>query len=233
MADRHVQILIVDDDAAYCRLIDRYLAKEGYRTRVAHSAIEMWPHMELTTLVLLDLHMPGSHGIDLARELRERYHHVGLIIVTGSTDEIDRIVGLEVGADDYVCKPVNNRELLARIRSVLRRVDTEQLVEGSVYRFGNYVMDIESRHLRVGDTAIALTGHEFNLLLMLADRPRRVFTREAISRKISDREWYPNDRSVDVLISKLRKKLASENGVDPIKSLRGVGYQFAIKVEKT
>lgn len=232
MPDRNLQILIVDDDPAYCRLIERYLNREGYLTVVAGDAEEMRRHVDMASLVLLDLHLPGAHGIELAKEIREKNPNTGIIIVTGSTDEVDKIVGLEVGADDYVCKPFNERELLARIRSVLRRLDVEQAVSGRVLKFDGYVLDLDARRLTQGDNVVELTGHEFNLLAMLAERPGRAFTREEISRKISAREWSPADRSVDVLVSKLRKKLAHVQGNDFIKSLRGVGYQFSAKVER-
>lgn len=232
MPERPIQILVVDDDAAYCRLIERYLTREGYRTLIARDAEEMRSQIELATLVLLDLHLPGSHGIELAREVRGKYPRTGIIIVTGSTDEVDKIVGLEVGADDYVCKPFNERELLARIRSVLRRLDVEQVSQSQQLRFLDFVLDVDARQLTRGGEPIELTGHEFNLLVMLAERPSRVFTREEISLKISSREWYPSDRSVDVLVSKLRKKLESDNVAEIIKSLRGVGYQFSARVER-
>lgn len=232
MAEKNVQILIVDDDPAYCRLIERYLGREGYRTLVAHDAETMRKHVDMATLVLLDLHLERSHGIDLARETREKHPGIGIIIVTGSTDEIDRIVGLEVGADDYVCKPFNERELLARIRSVLRRIDMGAETSSRVLRFHDFTLDLEARRLTRDGTAVELTGHEFNLLVMLAEKPNRVYTREEISLKVSSREWYPNDRSVDVLVSKLRKKLELDDAVAIIKSLRGVGYQFSAKVEK-
>lgn len=233
MAEKNVQILIVDDDPAYCRLIERYLGREGYRTLIAHDAETMRKHVDMATLVLLDLHLERSHGIDLARETREKYPGIGIIIVTGSTDEIDRIVGLEVGADDYVCKPFNERELLARIRSVLRRVDMGAETSSRVLKFHDFTLDLEARRLSRDGTAVELTGHEFNLLVMLAEKPNRVYTREEISLKVSAREWYPNDRSVDVLVSKLRKKLeADDDSAAIIKSLRGVGYQFSAKVEK-
>lgn len=233
MSDHNTHILIVDDDPNFCRLIERYLSREGYHALVAHNADEMREKIDLATLVLLDLHLPNAHGIDLAREIREKSAEIGIIIVTGSTDEIDRIVGLEVGADDYVCKPFNERELLARIRSVMRRIDIKETSESSRYKFAEFELDMESHKLtRNGNEAVNLTGHEYNLLVMLLQRPNRVFTREEISRKISSREWVPTDRSVDVLVSKLRKKLESDRGIDLIKSLRGVGYQFSTRVEK-
>ena len=232
MPERQTQILIVDDDPSYCRLIERYLTREGYRALVAGDAEEMRKKVEMAALILLDLHLPGAHGIELAREVREKYPNIGIIIVTGSTDEVDKIVGLEVGADDYVCKPFNERELLARIRSVLRRLDMDQTGTSKRLKFQDYVLDMDAHQLTFGEEQVELTGHEFNLLVMLAERPSRVFTREEISLKISSREWYPTDRSVDVLVSKLRKKLEAYGTTDLIKSLRGVGYQFSARVEK-
>ena len=230
MPDQNLQILIVDDDPAYCRLIERYLNREGYRTIIAADAEDMRKHVDTASLVLLDLHLPGAHGIELAKEIREQSPNTGIIIVTGSTDEVDKIVGLEVGADDYVCKPFNERELLARIRSVLRRLEVEQSISSRVLKFDGYVLDLDARRLTRGNDVVELTGHEFNLLAMLAEHPSRAFTREEISRKVSAREWSPADRSVDVLVSKLRKKLDQTQGNDIIKSLRGVGYQFSVRV---
>lgn len=232
MVTRNVQILIVDDDQSYCRLIERYLTRAGFQTTIAHDAEGMRKRIDLATLVLLDLNLEDAHGIELAREIREKFPNTGIIIVTGSSDEIDRIVGLEVGADDYVCKPFNERELLARIRSVLRRIDVDVSTGGKQYRFLDFSLDLESRELKRGNDPVELTGHEFNLLVMLIEKPSRVFTREEISLKISSREWYPTDRSVDVLVSKLRKKLEVDDGVNVIKSLRGVGYQLGAKVDK-
>lgn len=234
MSNRSTQILIVDDDASFCRLIERYLSREGYQALVAHNAEEMRQKVDMATLVLLDLHLPNAHGIDLARELREKSADIGIIIVTGSTDEIDRIVGLEVGADDYVSKPFNERELLARIRSVMRRIEIkDDASDSSKFKFAEFELDTASHRLmRNGNELVDLTGHEYNLLLMLLERPSRVFTREEISRKISSREWVPTDRSVDVLVSKLRKKLVSDQDTELIKSLRGVGYQLSTKVER-
>ena len=232
MPDQNLQILIVDDDPAYCRLIERYLIHEGYRTIVAGDAEDMRKYVDMASLILLDLHLPGAHGIELAREIREKNPNTGIIIVTGSTDEVDKIVGLEVGADDYVCKPFNERELLARIRSVLRRLDVEKAASSRVLKFDGYVLDLDARRLTQGDDLVDLTGHEFNLLVMLAEHPRRAFTREEISQKVSARKWSPADRSVDVLVSKLRKKLEHAHGSHIIKSLRGVGYQFSVRVER-
>lgn len=232
MTEQTPTILIVDDDVDYCRLIDQYLRKEGFHTAVAYEAEQMRAHLDVASLVLLDLHLPRVHGLDLAREIREKSSSMGIIIVTGSDDEIDKIVGLEVGADDYVCKPFNERELLARIRSVLRRIDLDSGSGVSGLRFEDFTLDLEAHRLTSGGTEIGLTGHEYNLLVMLAERSNRVFTRDEISRRVSNREWYPDDRSVDVLVSKLRKKLEANGGHNVIKSLRGVGYQFAARVEK-
>lgn len=225
------QILTVDDDPAICKLIERAFKDAGYRTQTAHSAEEMRRKIGDAAMVLLDINLPGANGIDLAREIREGNPHIGIIMVTGLSDDIDRIVGLEVGADDYVCKPFNARELVARVRSVMRRLNLEQSDTSLELSFLDLVVDLEARQVRRGDEEIDLTGHEFKLLVTLAERPKRVFTREELSRTVSDREWYPTDRSVDVLVSKVRKKL-ERGDTAIIKSLRGVGYQFCVKVEK-
>ncbi len=234
MSQQIAQILVVDDDVSYCRMIEQYLSREGFKPVIAHEAEQMHAHLDQSELVLLDLHLPGTHGLDLARQIREKSPSIGIIVVTASNDEIDRIVGLEVGADDFVCKPFNERELLARIRSVLRRVNMTSTEGFSGLVFGDFRLDLETHSLMAGDEEIYLTGHEYNLLVMLAERPNRVFSREEISQRVSNREWFPDDRSVDVLVSKLRKKLedGSEGG-RLIKSLRGVGYQFSAKVDKT
>lgn len=232
MSERQIQVLIVDDDPAICRLIERALSEEGFQTMVARNSEEMRKHVEVANMVLLDLNLPNSNGIELAREIREKYPNTAIIMVTGRTDEIDRIIGLEVGADDYVCKPFNARELVARVRSVLRRMDLDQAQVQKQMRFMDFVLDLESHELHKDGNPVELTGHEFKLLVMLAEKPTRVFTREEITRKVSSREWYPNDRSVDVLVSKLRNKLEADVDVKIIKSLRGVGYQFCANVEK-
>jgi len=231
-------ILIVDDDPRLCRALARYLRREGYAVRTAISGREMRESLavEKPDLVLLDLMLPDEDGFSLARELRS-ISNVAIIIVTGKADTTDKVVGLELGADDYITKPFSERELLARIRSVLRRTSdagrgqAEQ--SDSVARFAGWRLGLESYELvsRAGER-VPLTPHEFQLLCALVQHGSRVLTRETILDLIARRDWSPEDRSVDVLVGKLRKKLEA----DPrhprlIETVRGVGYKLAAKVQ--
>ncbi|MDZ7686397.1 MAG: response regulator transcription factor [Gammaproteobacteria bacterium] len=226
---------MVDDRCRLCRLIESIFAQGRLQSRRvgawsrANAARTWMPRRWFFWTCAC----PGFSGLDLAtRESVRNRPRWASLWSTGSDDEIDKIVGLEVGADDYVCKPFNERELLARIRSVLRRIDLDSGSGVSGLRFEDFTLDLEAHRLTCSGTEIGLTGHEYNLLVMLAERSNRVFTRDEISRRVSNREWYPDDRSVDVLVSKLRKKLEAHGGHNIIKSLRGVGYQFSARVEK-
>lgn len=232
-----VSILIVDDDPRLCRSLARYFKQEGYEVRTATSGQEMRERLaaEKPSLVILDLMLPDEDGFSLARELRAS-SDVAIVIVTGKADTTDKVVGLELGADDYVTKPFIERELLARVRSVLRR--TSEGVKGrpepvgSIARFSGWCLDLDSYNLvsPAGET-VALTPHEFQLLSTLVRHGNRVLTREAILELVSGRDWSPDDRSVDVLVGKLRKKL-EEDPRDPrlIETVRSVGYKLTAKV---
>jgi two-component system, OmpR family, response regulator len=232
-----VSILIVDDDPRLCRSLARYFKQEGYRVRTATSGQEMRERLaaEKPSLVILDLMLPGEDGFILARELRAA-SDVAIVFLTGKADTTDKVVGLELGADDYVTKPFVERELLARVRSVLRRTSefgrTMTEPAGSVARFSGWCIDMDSYELRspTGE-AVLLTPHEFQLLSTLVRHRNRVLTREAILELVAGRDWSPDDRSVDVLIGKLRKKL-EEDPREPrlIETVRSVGYKLTAKV---
>ena len=185
-------------------------------------------------LVVLDLRLQaGEDGLSLARQLREE-SDIALIMLTGRGDWVDKVVGLEIGADDYVTKPFEPRELLARIRSVLRRVAHSQSVAvesengKEVIRFEGWALDLDRRMLTSeGGMTVELTSYEFELLAVLASRPGRVLSRSQILELVANRRWDPDDRSIDVLIGKLRHKLR-EDSRSPrlIKTVRGVGYMF-------
>lgn len=222
-------ILVVDDDQRLCRLVSRYLHREGYEVRTATSAAEMRLVMQANDpeLVILDLMLPDGDGFELARELRAQ-SDVGIVILTGKTDTVDKVVGLEIGADDYMTKPFEPRELLARIHSVLRRRTAGQAGEGrgSLAHFGGWSLDLEAYELRADDgSSVNLTTHEFRLLSALVTHGQRVLTRDAILDSVFDRDWSPEDRSIDVLVGKLRKKLG-DDAKDPavIRTIRGAGY---------
>jgi DNA-binding response OmpR family regulator len=230
--NRFGTILIVDDDPRMCRLVARYLHREGYSVRTAGSGSEMRRVLveEDPQLVILDLMLPDEDGFELARFLRAR-SAAGIIMLTGKTDTVDKVVGLEIGADDYITKPFDERELLARVRSVMRRVSGHRNPPepgNSVAYFGDWVLDIEGQELRTRTGMIIdITNHEFRLLSILVAHCHRVLTRDAILDSVFDREWSPDDRSIDVLVGKLRKKLG-DNARQPrlIKTIRGAGYKL-------
>jgi len=237
------QLLIVDDDVRICRLLSRYLEQEGYRVDTATDGKVMWEKLDKgwPDLIILDVMLPGVDGITLARQLRAKTN-IGIVMVTGKSDPVDAIVGLEVGADDYITKPFNNRELLARIRSVLRRLSNSPTDAGEddkshdrrVAKFSGWLMNHDAYELSSPTGEIVQLGvHEFRLLAILVQNTPFVLSRDQIMQKLSRREWLPEDRSVDVSIAKLRKVI-EENPEQPklIRTIRGVGYQFTGKVER-
>ena len=233
-----VSILIVDDDPRLCRALARYFAQEGYAVRTATSGAEMRERLaaERPSLVILDLTLPDEDGFSLARELRSTTD-VAIVILTGKGDTTDKVVGLELGADDYVTKPFIERELLARVRSVLRRTSEGGRgraagPEGSVACFDGWRFDLDTYELTspAGDP-VALTPHEFQLLSAFIRHGNRVLSREAILELVAGRDWSPDDRSVDVLVGKLRKKLGADHQDGRlIETVRSVGYKLTAKV---
>jgi DNA-binding response OmpR family regulator len=236
------KILIVDDDVRICRMLRLYLKREGYVVSIAANGEEMWQQFENDTpdLILLDVILPGDDGITLARELRKK-SDVGIIMLTGKNDPVDQIIGLEMGADDYVTKPFDERQLLARIRSLLRRKSVssassdKKTGEGkSKVHFGGWEMDLLSHELvsPLGDEQ-ALTSHEFRLLEIFIQNPGTVMSRDQIMQHMYDRDWSHNDRSIDVLVGKLRKKI-EEDPAQPklVLTIRNFGYKFAARVTR-
>jgi DNA-binding response OmpR family regulator len=230
-------ILIVDDDPRLCRALARYFEREGYSVRTATSGEEMRQKLALERpdLVLLDLMLPDEDGFSLARELRAN-SDIAVVILTGKADTVDKVVGLELGADDYVTKPFDERELLARVRSVLRRASAGRAgttdADGTVVRFAGWTLDLGSYELTSpAGEPVSLTQHEFQLLAAFARHPNRVLTRDAIMDLLAGRNWSPEDRSVDVLVGKLRKKL-DDDPQHPrlIETVRGVGYKLSARV---
>jgi two-component system OmpR family response regulator len=232
-------ILCVDDDPRISRLIERYLGNEGYRVYSASSGNEMWKKLaELpVNLVLLDVRLPDDDGFSLVKKLRT-LPNLAIIMLTGKADVLDKVLGLELGADDYVTKPFNERELLARVRTVLRRPFQEQPVPGdspsrTLARFAGWQLDQQAQELTSPEgRRVVLTTREFQLLAALVEHAPRVLSRDSILEMLVGRDWTPVDRSVDVLIGKLRKKL----GDDPqqprlIKTMRGIGYKLGVPVE--
>jgi len=229
----HKNILIVDDDERICRLLERYLSKNGFSVGSIQSGalLEVTMAQVNPNLLLLDLGLPDEHGFDVARKARVIDPKVGIVILTGSTDDIDQIVGLELGADDYIAKPFDERQLLARIRSVMRRVQSqvsESEDDLDVISIGNIELNLNS-YEAVGRTgSIGFTVHEFQLLAFLAKGKGRVLSRDQILDELCGRDWSPYDRSVDVLIGKIRQKLKAAGEADMIITVRGAGYKLHV-----
>lgn len=233
-----LHLLVVDDDAGVLDLLRRYFAGQGFTVSTAADGAGMHAMLarQPIDLVLLDLGLPGEDGLDLTRQLRRSWNGA-LIIVTGRGESVDRVVGLELGADDYVTKPFELRELLARVRSVLRRSVPAAVATGqsgeTTFHFAGYCLDPLGRALRNarGD-AIALTTGEYELLRVFVEHPNRVLSRDDLMGHIHGRDASPFDRAIDVQIARLRRKIESD-AANPelIKSVRGVGYLFAARVQ--
>lgn len=238
--NKPLNILVVDDDERLCNLLRRYLSGEGYQVNTALNGEQMRRQIEkeMPDLVILDLILPDADGLLLAQELRV-HPQLGIIILTGKGDTVDRIVGLEVGADDYISKPFNNRELLARIHSVLRRLrigtgnHANLGMDNKHALFSGWSMDLAAHELLspAGDN-VYLTSKEFKLLLLFITSSRRVLSRAQILDYIADSEWNPDDRRIDVLVGKLRKKIEADSDHPVlIKTIRGEGYMFTAQVD--
>ena len=233
MASEATHVLIVEDDDVARTKLAGYLETAGHRVSEAVDGRELRRLLvhDPVDLVLLDINLPGEDGLDLTRFIRSRYD-VGIILVTGRTDDVDRIVGLEIGADDYVTKPFNPRELLARVKTLLRRIRGHAPPASEIKTFSGWRFDTRSRRLVSphGDN-IALTRAEFELLNALVARPGIVLTRERLLGCIAHRSWDPGDRTVDVLVRRLRQKLeADPKSPDIIITAHGEGYLFAAEV---
>jgi two-component system OmpR family response regulator len=239
--DRQQHILVVDDDPEIRELLREYLARNGYRTSAVGEGKGMWQALENSQidLIVLDLMLPGDDGLELCRNLRVN-SKMPVIMLTAKGDDMDRILGLEMGADDYLPKPFNPRELLARIKTVLRRSSTIPWQEGDEsenlpVNFAGWKLDPITRHLTGEDgVVVPLSGAEYKLLDVLLAHPNRILNRDQLLDLTQGRESDPFDRSIDVLISRLRKRL----GDDPktpeiIKTVRGEGYILSAKVSKS
>jgi two-component system phosphate regulon response regulator OmpR len=227
-------VLVVDDDRSIREMLSEYLASHGLQVAVAEDGNAMRRQIEASTpdLVLLDLRLPGEDGLSLARYLRERYD-IGIIMITGAGEVVDRIVGLEVGADDYVTKPFDPRELLARVKSVMRRMQASQGARpdgpaASRIPFGHCRLDLGSHQLFDRDgVEIPITTMEFDLLKVFAENPGKALSRDRILTLTRNREWDPYDRSVDIRIARLRRKIETDpDNPQVIRTVRGVGYRF-------
>jgi DNA-binding response OmpR family regulator len=233
-----VRVLVVDDDPDVRSFLDDYLSAHGYTVETADSGPTMRRALErcVPDLVLLDVGLPGEDGLTLARHLRE-HHDLGVIMISGAGEPVDRIVGLEVGADDYITKPFDPRELRARIKSVLRRYIRENTEASAVppvndevpgVAFGLCRLDLDSR--RLFDAAggeLALTAMEFDLLRVFAERPNRPLSRDQLLNLTRNRDWDPSDRSIDIHIVRLRRKIEPDPAHPKVlRTVRNVGYMY-------
>jgi two-component system OmpR family response regulator len=232
-------ILVVDDDPEIRHLLKQYLERNGYQVNTVAEGSGMWQSLERgrVDLIVLDLMLPGVDGIDLCRELRAR-SKVPVIMLTARGDEMDRVLGLEMGADDYVAKPFSARELLARIKGVLRRVrdlPIDPLAESPErLQFGGWTLDSRTQHLTSPDgLVVPLSQAEYRLLQALLLHPNRALSRDQLLELTQGREAGPFDRSIDVLIGRLRRHLGDDaREPELIKTVRGRGYMLASRVEQ-
>jgi DNA-binding response OmpR family regulator len=235
----HTKILVVDDDELTRQVLSSYFENEGYNVLCATTAEEAEEVLALgaVDLILLDIRMPGKDGLTLTRELRVN-SEMGIILVTGSQDEVDRIIGLECGADEYVTKPFNPREILARAKNLIRRVKLCQQAKSEVT--GDYILKafdrwklnpVRRQLIDEQKIIVQLTEGEFQLLKCLMDHVGKIMSRDQILDQIRNREWVSTDRTVDVLIGRLRRKLGDDSAAPRlILTVHGAGYLFTPKL---
>jgi two-component system OmpR family response regulator len=231
-------ILVVDDQREICDVVQDYLSGEGYRVSAAHDGAGMRRALAQSRvdLIILDLMLPGEDGLTLARSLRDE-SNIGIIILTGRGETVDRIIGLEMGADDYLPKPFHLRELLARVKSVLRRVTSRTTdkvaAPRSKARFAGWNLDLASRELfSPAGREVRLTTGEFDLLAAFVNNANQVLTRDRLLDLARNREAGPFDRTIDVQVGRLRRKLEDDpQRPSMIKTVRGTGYIFTPTVE--
>lgn len=216
-------VLIVEDEAKIASLLQDYLAQSGFDTHVIHDGTEVedWLANNSTTIILLDLMLPGKTGVDICKDVRKS-SSLPIIMITAKVEEIDRLLGLELGADDYICKPFSPREVVARVKAVLRRSDsTEKLSDKGL------ILDVDTYKATINGQDLNLTAVEFQLLKVLSDQPGRIFSRSVLVDKIYNDGRVVSDRTIDSHIKKLRKKIAEKlPDVELIHSLYAVGYKF-------
>jgi two-component system, OmpR family, phosphate regulon response regulator OmpR len=234
MTDPKIRIIVVDDDARLRELLNRYLSEQGYNVRAVADGNDMnrWLARERYDLMVLDLMMPGEDGLSICRRLRGLGDKMPIIMLTAKGDDVDRIVGLEVGADDYLPKPFNPRELVARIQAVLRRAPATQppgapSAEQQIVDFGDFSFNLGTRSLARNGEQLPLTTGEFALLKVLVQHPRTPLSRDKLMELARGREFGAFDRSIDVQISRLRKLIESDPAKPAfIQTVWGFGYVF-------
>jgi DNA-binding response OmpR family regulator len=223
------KILVVDDDQHLQHLLARYLGEHGFRVYTASDAVELQRQIQRNVfeLYILDINLPGKNGLEICKDLRSSGDVTPVIMLTARSEDVDRITGLEIGADDYLPKPFNPRELLARIHSVLRRVNKTKFItpesETFKYEFNGYIFDGDKQQLTYLDKLVPLNHNEFIFLKTLIQNKGQVLSRTQLCHRIYGREHTPDQRDIDMLASRLRKHFLELN---IIKTVRGIGYMF-------
>jgi len=226
------RILIVEDETKIAALLRDYFEHAGYRVDLLDrgDVVEAFVAREAPALVVLDLQLPGKDGLEVCRALRARGSEPAILMLTARVDEIDRLLGLELGADDYVCKPFSPREVVMRARAILRRLQPQQSADGGL-RVGPLELDRAGHVVRVAGVALALTPIEFELLCVLMAQPQRVFARSQLLERVGRPEFVAYERNIDGHVKNLRRKLRDAlGGSDPIRSVYGVGYGLDAEV---
>ncbi len=221
-------ILVVEDEKEIASLLEDYLTTFGYQPTCLHHGNEVIPYVEKhhPDLILLDVMLPGKDGIDICRDIR-KFSNVPIIMVTARIEEVDRLLGLELGADDYVCKPFSPREVMARVKSVLRRTQPESTDNSDQLIAGPIRINMATHQVTIHESKLSLTPSEFGLLKAMIEQPERVFSRNDLLNKVQGYDFDGYDRTIDTHIKNLRKKIATAlPNQDVIVSVYGVGYQL-------
>lgn len=239
MTNEREQLLMVDDDQQFCRIVKDYLTKHDFDIEVVYDGDSMTRYLSEhhVDLIILDVMLPGEDGLSLARRLQAEKPQQAFIMLSAAGDEADRIVGLEMGSDDYLTKPISLRELLARIRAVLRRLrykgnsqssSTIPLTQNHIYTFGPFILDSNRHVLTKEEKEINLTTSEYNLLFVFVTHPERVLSRDRLMNLIKGYDHTPYDRSIDVTVRRLRTKIEPDPSTPAyIRTIRGEGYLFS------
>lgn len=223
-------ILVIDDDINISKIISLYLEKEGFKANVAHDGAEglkMYAE-EKADLIILDIMMPIMDGWDTLKELRKT-SHVPVIMLSAKGETFDKVLGLELGADDYIVKPFEPKEMIARVKAVIRRADKKEGMEEKVIHYEGLMVDLSDYRVVLNGVELDMPPKEIELLYYLASKPNKVFTREQLLQQVWDFDFYGDSRTVDVHIKRIREKLGEDNSGWQIKTVWGVGYKFEVK----
>jgi len=227
-----IKILVVDDDPELCNLLCQYLDKQGFSVSSVENGSELDQYLSKSVeidLIIMDLMLPGEDGLSIIKRLHGKIH-TPIIMLSACGEDVDRIIGLEIGADDYLAKPFNPRELLARIRSVLRRGSEQKVIQpenNNSYSFGPYIFNLNTQTLKRLDKKITLTCGEFSLLQIFVENPKQVLSRDNLLENLKGYDCAPFDRSIDVRIMRLRNKIETDTANPQyIHTVWGKGYQF-------